>query len=67
MIVGGCNGILFSYFAEGPFYLMNHLGLSPRDYGLSFVMIAMSAMVGGIVSKKLGHHHSGQNIIKYGL
>lgn len=32
LIVAGCNGILFSYFAEGSFYLINGLGLSPSHY-----------------------------------
>ncbi|MDZ5762651.1 MFS transporter N-terminal domain protein [Candidatus Cyrtobacter comes] len=29
LIVAGCNGILFSYFAEGSFYLIKGLNLSP--------------------------------------
>lgn len=67
LIVAGCNGILFSYFAEGPFYLINGLGLSPSYYGLSFTAIGGSAMLGGIVSKRLHNKHSSKEIMGYGL
>ena len=67
LIVAGCNGILFSYFAEGPFYLIKGLGLSPSHYGLSFTVIGASAMLGGIVSKRLHNKHSSKEIMGYGL
>lgn len=66
-IVAGCNGILFSYFAEGSFYLIKGLGLSPSHYGLSFTVIALSTMLGGITSKKLQNKHSSKEIMGYGL
>jgi DHA1 family bicyclomycin/chloramphenicol resistance-like MFS transporter len=58
---------MFSYFAEGPFYLIEILGLSPSNYGLSFVAIAASTMFGGIVSKKLQAYHTSQVVMGYGL
>lgn len=67
LFVGACNGIGFSYFAEGSFYLIELLGLSPSQYGLTFIAIAASAMVGGMVSKKLHNHHSSSTILGYGL
>ena len=67
LIVAGCNGILFSYFAEGSFYLIKGLGLSPSHYGLSFTVIGASAMFGGIVSKRLQNKHSSKEIMGYGL
>lgn len=67
VIVGACNGISFSYFAEGAFYLVNGLGLSPSQYGLSFIPIACASMMGGIVSKKLHASLSSQSIMCYGL
>ena len=66
-IVAGCNGIHFSYFAEGSFYLIKGLGLSPSHYGLSFITIAISAMFGGIFSKKLHNKHSSKEIMRYGI
>jgi DHA1 family bicyclomycin/chloramphenicol resistance-like MFS transporter len=67
LIVAGCNGILFSYFAEGSFYLIKGLGLSPSHYGLSFTVIAVATMFGGIVSKRLQNQHSSKEIMGYGL
>ena len=67
LIVAGGNGILFSYFAEGSFYLINGLGLSPSDYGLSFIPIGASAMWGGILSKKLQNKMTSQEVMGYGL
>jgi hypothetical protein len=67
LIVAGCNGILFSYFAEGSFYLIKGLGLSPSYYGFSFTAIAMSTMLGGIFSKKLHNIYAAKAIMSYGL
>jgi hypothetical protein len=66
-IVAACNGISFSYFAEGSFYLIKLLGLSPSEYGLSFIAIATSTMLGGMLSKKLHNTHTSQTIMGYGL
>lgn len=67
LIVAGCNGILFSYFAEGSFYLIKGLGLSPSHYGLTFTVIAAATMLGGIISKRLQNKHSSKEILGYGL
>lgn len=67
LIVSACNGISFSYFAEGSFYLIKILGLSPSEYGLSFIAIAAATMMGGILSKKLHNHHTAKTIMGYGL
>lgn len=52
-LVAACNGIGFSYYAEGSFYLIDILGLSPALYGFSFILLAMSGMTGGYISKTL--------------
>ena len=67
VIIASCNGIYFSYFAEGPFYLIKLLGLSQKEYGLSFVAIAACTMVGGMLSKRLHHGHGAEVIMGYGL
>ena len=67
LIVACCWGILFSYFSEGPFYLITGLGLSQTDYGLSFIPIGVAAMVGGMVSKTLQNRYSGKKIMICGL
>lgn len=67
LIVAACNGITFSYFAEGSFYFIKILGLSASQYGLSFVPIAVVTMMGGIISKYLHHWYTSQTIMRYGL
>lgn len=67
IIVAACNGIAFSYFAEGSFYLIQNLGLTPSEYGLSFIAIACATAIGGFVSRILQVNYESQLIIGYGL
>jgi Bcr/CflA subfamily drug resistance transporter len=67
LIVAACNGIMFSYFGEGSFYLIELLGLDPSVYGLTFIPIAISTMIGGILSRKLHNFYTSQKILNYGL
>lgn len=64
---GGCNGILFSYFAEAPFILIKKLSLSPISYGLTFCIIAFFGMCGGLYSKFLQKTYDGYQIIQFAL
>lgn len=56
-LVAACNGIIFSYFAEGPFYFITLLGLSPFLYGLSFIFFALAGLLGSYASKKAHDYH----------
>jgi Bcr/CflA subfamily drug resistance transporter len=67
VLVAGCNGIAFSYFAEGSFYLIDLLGLTPSSYGMTFFVIALSCFIGGKVSKYLHNNLSSKEILKMGL
>lgn len=67
LLVGGCHGIGFSYFAEGSFYLISLLGLSPQAFGISFLPMAAMAVIGGLYSKYLHNFYSAERIIKYGI
>lgn len=53
LIVGICNGISFSYFSEGSFFLIEMLKLSPSKYGASFAAIASGSIIGGFISKRM--------------
>ena len=66
-IAAGCIGMIFSYLAEGPFYLINGLGLSPSIYGITFFTIALSTIMGSIISRKLSLTISPKKIMTYGL
>ncbi len=67
LIVGAAQGISFSYFSEGSFYLIKILDLSPSDYGLSFIAIATSTMLGGLLSRKLQTLRPSKTIMYYGI
>lgn len=67
LIVAAINGINFSYFAEGSFYLIKLLGLSPSQYGLSFVGIAFSTMLGGMLSKRLNGKFKSEKVMQFGI
>jgi Bcr/CflA subfamily drug resistance transporter len=67
LLVAACNGIAFSFYAEGPFYMIELLGLSPSQYGLLFVGIASATLVGGIMGRRLHNHYSSMTIMVYGL
>lgn len=66
-IVAVCNGIYFSYFAEGSFCLIKLLGLSPSQYGSSFILIAVGSALGGIYCRKLNNHMASVDIILRGI
>lgn len=67
LLVGGCLGISFSYYAEGPFYFIETLGLSPSEYGRTFLLIAAVSVIGSLTSRKLHNYCTGEQILKYGL
>ncbi|AIK97013.1 Bcr/CflA subfamily drug resistance transporter [Candidatus Paracaedibacter acanthamoebae] len=66
-LVGLGNGIIFSYYAEAPFYMIDMLGLTPSQYGLTFILLAMAAAVGGLIGRRLFKIFSGFQIMEYGL
>jgi MFS transporter, DHA1 family, multidrug resistance protein len=67
ILIAACNGIVFSYYAEGSFYLMDLLQLSPVLYGLSFLGLACAGFSGAWLSKRLHDYWSGSQIIKCGI
>lgn len=67
LVVGGCNGLLFSYFAEAPFYLIENLGLSPSQYGLTFMLLASATFTGAKLVKHLQNSMGSLVILKFGL
>lgn len=67
LIVAGTNGISFSYFAEGSFYLIKLLKLSPSHYGMTFIFLAAGTFLGGMLSRKLHNTHTSGQIMVYGL
>lgn len=66
-LVAGCNGIAFSYYAEGSFYLIDMLHLTPSMYGCTFIAISVAAMIGGMISRRLHNNYSSLAILRFGL
>lgn len=67
LIVAACNGIVFSYYAEGSFYMIELLGLNPSEYGLSYIGIAIAAMLGATLSRKLLKTLAPKAVMNHGL
>jgi len=65
-LVGAINGLLFSYYAESPFIFIKIIGLTPGEYGWLGLFIATAALLGSLVSRKLGHYLQQNTIIKAG-
>jgi Bcr/CflA subfamily drug resistance transporter len=66
-LVASGNGIIFSYYAEGSFYMIDLLGLSPSLYGMSFIVTAIAGSSGGFIGKKLHDYRNPYEITKIGL
>lgn len=66
LIVAACNGILFSYYAEGSFYLIDLLQLRPAYYGLSFLALAIAGVLAGISTRKLYKSKTSDQILSLG-
>lgn len=67
LIVAACNGMGFSYFAEGSFALISVLGLSPSTFGLSFLCIVAGSLAGNIVARALSTTHSPRHVTLFGI
>jgi len=66
-LVGLGNGITFSYYAEGSFFMIDMLGLTPSQYGLTFILLAVAGGVGGLLGRRLLKSLSGTEILERGL
>lgn len=66
-MVGISLGMSFSYFAEAPFFFIKKLKLTQEQYGLTFIFVAISAMIGGVFGKKLNKRFDSKTTIYYGM
>ena len=65
-LIGTTNGILFSYYAEAPFIFMNFFGMKPGIFGFFGIFVALSSILGAMLSKKLLTKLSAAKIILLG-
>ncbi|GGG68577.1 multidrug effflux MFS transporter [Paenibacillus radicis (ex Gao et al. 2016)] len=66
LLIGGINGILFSYYAEAPFIFIEHFQLSPGVYGFMGIVVAAASVIGAMFSRKLLPIHTPEKIIHIG-
>ncbi|MBB65228.1 MAG: Bcr/CflA family drug resistance efflux transporter [Waddliaceae bacterium] len=66
VLVSGANGILFSYYAEAPFFYVTLLGLSPTQYGWMGLVIACTGLVAARVSHRLNETWTNSRLVFLG-
>jgi len=66
LLIGGINGILFSYYAEAPFIFIEHFQISPGVYGFLGIIVALASIVGAMISKRLLTLYAPEKIIHIG-
>jgi MFS family permease len=65
-LIGGINGVLFSYYAEAPFIFVEHYQLSPGVYGFLGIIVALASIIGAMFSKRLLTVYTPEKIIHIG-
>ncbi|WHY19373.1 multidrug effflux MFS transporter [Paenibacillus sp. G2S3] len=66
LLIGGINGVLFSYYAEAPFIFIEHFNISPGVYGFLGIVVALASIVGAMMSKRLLSVYAPEKIIHIG-
>lgn len=66
LLIGGINGMLFSYYAEAPFIFIDHFNLSPGLYGFLGIIVALASIIGAMISKRLVNKYRPEKVIHLG-
>ncbi len=53
LLIGGTNGILFSFYEEAPFLFIDQLGMAPGAYGLFGLLVAGATLLAARISFRL--------------
>jgi Bcr/CflA subfamily drug resistance transporter len=61
ILVGGFNGILFSYYSEGPYIFIELFHLDPKQYGMLGIIMALGVCLGSLISHRINQY---VNVIK---
>jgi len=67
IIIGCTNGIYFSYFSEGSFFMIKMLNMEPSYYGMSFILSSVAAILGGSVSVRLQNSIGSKKAMDLGI
>lgn len=63
-VVGGFNGILFSYYSEAPYLFINLLGMSAEHYGMLGIFMAAGVALGSLLSHRASSWCSAITLIR---
>lgn len=66
LLIGGINGVLFSYYAEAPFIFIDHFRISPGIYGFLGIIVALASIIGAMISKRLLNVYAPEKIVHIG-
>ncbi|MGG2110847.1 multidrug effflux MFS transporter [Lysinibacillus pakistanensis] len=66
LLIGGINGLLFSYYAEAPFIFIEHFHISPGLYGFLGIFVALASIIGAMISKRLVINFKPEKVIHLG-
>ena len=64
ILVGGFNGILFSYYSESPYIFIELFKLDPSHYGMLGIFMATGVCFGSFISHRINHKVSTYQLIK---
>ncbi|TCP66470.1 multidrug effflux MFS transporter [Baia soyae] len=67
LLIGGINGVLFSYYAEAPFIFTKYFTLTSAMYGFLGIIVAFASIAGAMLSKRLVSNTKPEKIIVRGL
>jgi Bcr/CflA subfamily drug resistance transporter len=67
LLIGGINGVLFSYYAEAPFIFMTHFGYSAVHYGWLGLILASASLLGAVLVNWLLNWWSPERVALVGL
>ncbi|MGE6260053.1 multidrug effflux MFS transporter [Heyndrickxia sporothermodurans] len=66
LLIGGINGILFSYYSEAPFIFIEYFHMTPGFYGFLGIIVAVASIIGAMISKRLLTRLQPESIIHLG-
>lgn len=67
LLIGGINGILFSYYSEAPFIFMKHFGYTSVQYGSLGMTLALASLLGALIVNFLVKYLKSEIIALNGL
>ncbi|GIN89013.1 Bcr/CflA family drug resistance efflux transporter [Siminovitchia terrae] len=67
VLIGGINGVLFSYYTEAPFIFTQYFSLTSAMYGFLGIIVALASIAGAMLSKRLVIRITPEKIILRGL